>query len=117
MARYDVDSATTFPYGPVAIEWLEPDPAETADGGWVQSVYWYCRLHFEGDPLLPAAAWETWEAFHDGALHTIELPPPDDVQGADVVYSSVFIKVDERPRYEVVGVTDFTVLIGPIEIT
>lgn len=117
MARYDVDGGGTT-YHPSEIEWIQPERIERQDGTTVRSSYWRVRLRFasQGGEHLPAA-FEEWETFDDGALHSIVLPPPNDVLGSDSTYSNVEIAIDRWPVFTSVNVSEFTILIGPVSFT
>jgi len=67
--------------------------------------------------MIPAAAFEEWEAFDDGALHSIVLPPPNDSAGGDATYSSVSIEIADWPEVVSVNVSDFSVRVYGVEFT
>lgn len=116
MARFDVDGSATT-YHPSAALPENPPSTDLHSGGATEGAYWYYHLEFGENGQALAAAFEEWMAFHDGALHTIVLPPPNVTLGGDVTYSNVFIRVVKHPGYKSVNVGPFTVKVGPIEFT
>lgn len=118
MARFDVDAGAVTNM-PSSLEWVQPRRLRRGDGGSTRSAYWQCRLYFEadGDNELPAAAFEEWEAFDDGAAHSVVLPPPNNVLGSDATYSSIYIEIENWPAFVSVNVGPFTVLVSGISFT
>lgn len=117
MARYDVDSSAKT-YLPTLIAWLQPTRLRRGDAGSTRPAYWQCRLDFTSSiDEVPAAAFEEWEALDDGAAHTIELPPPNDVSGSDDVFSAVYLEIERWPSFPGVNVSGFSVLVSGAEFT
>jgi len=116
MANYDVDAGATT-YHPSRVVPLQPERIRRHSGGSTRSIYWYYELWFESDggEMLPAA-FEEWEAFDDGATHSVVLPAPND-SDSYATKSDVYIEVDDWPDILSVNVGTFRVLVGPVEFT
>ena len=117
MARYDVDAGATT-YHPSEIRWQQPERKVRQDASSVRSSYWSVELVFSssGNERL-AAAFEEWEAFDDGAQHSIVLPPPNNVLGSDATESNVYIEIDTWPAFKSVNVSDFSVIVRTVEFS
>lgn len=117
MARYDVDAGTTT-HHPSEIRWQQPERVIRHDASTTRSIYWSVLLVFSssGNEHL-AAAFEEWEAFDDGAQHSIVLPPPNNVLGSDATQSNVFIEIENWPAFVSVNVSDFSVIVRTVEFS
>lgn len=117
MARYDVDAGGTT-HHPSEIRWEQPERTVRHDGSSTRSIYWSVLLVFSSSNNNQlVAAFEEWEAFHDGAQHTIILPPPNDVLGSDDTFTSVYIEIEDWPAFVSVNVSDFSVIVRPVEFS
>lgn len=117
MARYDVDG-NPVTYKPSEIRWQQPERTIRHDASTTRSIYWSVLLTFSSSNNNHiVAAFEEWEAFDDGAQHSIVLPPPNNVLGSDATNSNVFIEIDDWPAFTSVNVSDFSVIVRTVEFS
>ena len=117
MARYDVDAGATT-YHPSRIQWQQPEKIIRHDASTTRSIYWSVLLTFSSNSNEHlAAAFEEWEAFHDGAQHSIVLPPPNNVLGSDATNNNVYIEIENWPAFVSANVSDFSVMVRTVEFS